>query len=89
MRQKINIDNFIKNNQEQIVTLVNHSLNRSGDIIQKKVASGELGSSLQEVLPLLLYEVLVTHTVSTLRLVAEMINKEDPSTEVKEDKKTL
>lgn len=66
----IDVDTFVKNNQEQIYSLVNAALNRAGDIIQKKVASGEVGPSLQEIMPLLLYEILVTHTVSTLTLVA-------------------
>lgn len=72
----IDVDDFVKRNQDQIYALVNTALNRSGEIIQKKVSSGELGPSLQEVLPLLLYEVLVSHTVSTLRLVADMINQD-------------
>ncbi|HBV97697.1 MAG: hypothetical protein JL50_03360 [Peptococcaceae bacterium BICA1-7] len=70
----IDVDTFVKNNQEQIYSLVNAALNRAGDIIQKKVASGEVGPSLQEIMPLLLYEILVTHTVSTLTLVADMVN---------------
>jgi len=70
----IDVDTFVKNNQEQIYNLVNAALNRAGDIIQKKVSSGEVGPSLQEIMPLLLYEILVTHTVSTLTLVADMVN---------------
>lgn len=76
MHPDIDVDEFIKNNQDRIYNLVNNTLNRSGEIIQKKVSAGEVGTSLQEVLPLLLYEVLVTHTVSTLKLVAEMVNVE-------------
>lgn len=75
MKDYIDVNNFIKNNQQKICDLVNISLNRSGEIVQKKVSSGEVGSSLQEVLPLILYEALVTNTVSTLRLVADMINE--------------
>lgn len=74
----INVDDFVKKNQDQIYSLVNTTLNRSGEIIQKKVSAGEVGPSLQEVLPLLLYEILVTHTVSTLRLVADMLNSQQP-----------
>lgn len=70
----IDIDSFVKNNQDQICNLVNAALNRAGDIIQKKVAAGEVGPSFQEILPLLLYELLVTHTVSTLTMVADMVN---------------
>ncbi|MCL4439137.1 MAG: hypothetical protein M1609_00665 [Firmicutes bacterium] len=70
----IDVDSFVKNNQDQICNLVNAALNRAGDIIQKKVSSGEVGPSLQEIMPLLLYELLVTHTVSTLTLVADMVN---------------
>lgn len=74
----IDVDEFVQNNQDQIYRLVNAALNRSGEIIQKKVSTGEVGPSLQEVLPLLLYEILITHTVSTLRLVADMINTQQP-----------
>ncbi|MCL6610010.1 MAG: hypothetical protein K6T66_00570 [Peptococcaceae bacterium] len=74
MTPNIDVDDFVKKNQDQIYRLVNAALNRSGEIIQKKVSAGEVGPSLQEVLPLLLYELLVTHTVSTLRLVADMFN---------------
>lgn len=74
----IDVDEFVKKNQDQIYNLVNNTLNRSGEIIQKKVSAGEVGPSLQEVLPLLLYEILVTHTVSTLRLVADMLNSRQP-----------
>lgn len=74
MHPKIDVDEFIKNNQDRIYNLVNNTLNKSGEIIQKKVSAGEVGPSLQEVLPLLLYEILITHTVSTLKLVADMIN---------------
>lgn len=78
MIPNIDIDEFVKKNQNQIFNLVNTTLNKSGDVIQKKVAAGEVGPSIQEVLPLLLYEILVTHTVSTLRLVADMINGQCP-----------
>ena len=74
MKPVLDVDKFVKNNQDQIISLVNAALNRSGEIIQKKITAGEVGPSLQEILPLLLYEILVTHTVSTLTLVADMIN---------------
>jgi len=77
MKDYIDVNNFVKKNQQKIFDLVNTSLNRSGEIVQKKVSSGEVGSSLQEVLPLILYEVLITNTVSTLRLVADMINENE------------
>ena len=60
--------------------LVNSALNRAGDIVKEKVSSGEVEATIQDVLPLLLYEVLVTNTVSTLRLVAEMIDFEQAGT---------
>ena len=60
--------------------LVNTALNRAGDIVKEKVASGEMEATIQDVLPLLLYEVIVTNTVSTLRLVAEMIEFEQSDT---------
>lgn len=78
MIPNIDVDEFVKKNQDQILNLVNTTLNKSGDVIQKKVAAGEVGPSIQEVLPLLLYEILVTHTVITLRLVADMINSQSP-----------
>lgn len=74
MIPSVDVDAFVKKNQDQIYNLVNNTLNRSGEIIQKKVSAGEVGPSLQEVLPLLLYEILVAHTVSTLRMVADMLN---------------
>ncbi|MFZ5644298.1 MAG: hypothetical protein ACOY46_11975 [Bacillota bacterium] len=76
MKPVIDVDEFVKNNQDRIYNLVNTALNRSGDIIQQKISSGAVGPSFQEILPLLLYELLVTHTVSTLKLVADMINSE-------------
>lgn len=78
MIPNIDVDDFVKKNQDRILNLVNTTLNKSGDVIQKKVAAGEVGPSIQEVLPLLLYEILVTHSVSTLRLVADMINSQSP-----------
>lgn len=79
-RNKINgyidIDIFVKENQEKISALVNKALNRAGETVQNKVASGEISANLQEVLPVLLYETLLTNTVATLRLVADMLNKE-------------
>ncbi|GBF34070.1 hypothetical protein DCCM_3182 [Desulfocucumis palustris] len=71
---KIDVDLFVKERQDEIQTLVNLCLNKAGDAIQKKVASEEISANIQDVLPLLLYEVLAANTVATLRLVAEMIN---------------
>jgi hypothetical protein len=71
---KIDVDSFVRERQDEIQTLVNLSLNKAGDTIQKKVASGEISADIQDVLPLLLYEVLTINTVATLRLVSEMIN---------------
>jgi hypothetical protein len=79
MNSAIDIDAFVKKNQDLICSLVNTTLNKAGEKIQSKVSAGEVGPSLQEVLPLLLYEILITHTVSTLRLVADMINGAESS----------
>jgi len=73
------VDKFVQARQNDITGLVNKALNRAGEIVQQKVAAGEINPSMQDVLPLLLYEVLVTNTVATLRLVAEMINEESDS----------
>ncbi len=76
MERYIDVDEFVKTRQNDITQLVNTALNRAGDIIQQKVAAGEINATMQDVLPVLLYEVLITNTVSTLRLVADMINSE-------------
>ncbi len=72
---KIDVDAFVKEHQEEIQTLVNLCLNKAGEAIQKKVSSGDISANIQDVLPLLLYEVLTANTVATLRLVSEMINR--------------
>ncbi|SFG87844.1 hypothetical protein SAMN05660649_02983 [Desulfotomaculum arcticum] len=74
MINNIDVDGFVRERQDEIMQLVNSALNRAGDIVKEKVSSGEVEATIQDVLPLLLYEVLVTNTVSTLRLVAEMID---------------
>lgn len=76
MLQNIDVDEFVKTRQNDINQLVNIALNRAGEIIQQKVANGEIKATMQDVLPVLLYEVLITNTVATLRLVAEMINSD-------------
>ena len=73
MTGKIDVDQFVQEHQEEIANLVNIALNRAGDIVNAKVAAGEVKPTLQDVLPLMLYEILITNTVSTLRLAAEMI----------------
>jgi hypothetical protein len=70
----INVDKFMQEHQDEIARLVNASLNRAGDIIQRKVAAGEIQPNLHDVLPVLLYETLLTNTVATLRLVARMLD---------------
>ncbi|GAB6157385.1 hypothetical protein JCM39194_05850 [Desulfotomaculum varum] len=70
----VNVDKFVQEHQDEIIALVNNSLNRAGDIVAKKVQSGEVGATLQDVLPVMLYEILLTNTVATLRLVADMLN---------------
>lgn len=55
---------------------MNTALNRAGDIVKQKVADGEVKATIQDVLPLLLYEVLITNTVAVLRLVTEMLEEE-------------
>ncbi|AQS59062.1 hypothetical protein [Desulforamulus ferrireducens] len=72
---KIDVDKFVQEHQEEIMTLVNHSLNRAGDIVNKQVQAGQLGATMQDVLPVMLYEILLTNTVATLRLAAEMVNE--------------
>ncbi|MCL5781483.1 MAG: hypothetical protein M1119_11450 [Firmicutes bacterium] len=71
----VNIDKFVQEHQDEIIALVNNSLNRAGDIVARKVQSGEVGATIQDVLPVMLYEVLLTNTVATLRLVADMLNE--------------
>lgn len=71
----IDVDKFVREHQDEITTLINVALNKAGATVQQKVSAGELGATMQDVLPLLLYEVLTTNTVSTLRLVSEMINE--------------
>ena len=72
---KVDVDKFVQEHQEEIITLVNNSLNRAGDIVNKQVQAGELGATIQDVLPTMLYEILLTNTVATLRLAAEMVNE--------------
>ena len=79
MTVKINVDQFVKEHQEEIASLVNIALNRAGDAVNAKVAAGEVKPSMQEIMPLMLYEILITNTVSTLRLVAEMIEESQAS----------
>jgi len=74
--QRIDVDKFVKNRQSEIEYLVNTALNRAGDIVKQKVAAGDVKATIQDVLPLLLYEVLITNTVAVLRLVAEMLEDE-------------
>ncbi|MEW6065930.1 hypothetical protein P378_12845 [Desulforamulus profundi] len=71
----VNVDKFVQEHQDEIIALVNNSLNRAGDIVARKVQSGEVGATIQDVLPVMLYEVLLTNTVATLRLVADMLNE--------------
>lgn len=72
---RIDVDKFVREHQDEISTLINIALNKAGEKVQQKVSAGELGATMQDVLPLLLYEVLTTNTVSTLRLVSEMIDE--------------
>jgi len=76
MERYIDVDEFVKIRHNDITQLVNTALNRAGEIIQQKVAAGEITATMQDVLPVLLYEALLTNTVATLRLVAEMINSQ-------------
>lgn len=75
MSQKIDIEKFVEEHQEEIASLINIALNRAGDAVNAKVQAGEVQPTLQDVLPVMLYEILMTNTVSTLRLVAEMIEE--------------
>lgn len=72
---KIDVDKFVQDHQDEIMSLVNNSLNRAGDIVSKKVQAGEIGATIQDVLPVMLYEILLTNTVATLRLASDMINE--------------
>lgn len=72
---QINVDKFVQEHQDEIMTLVNNSLNRAGDIVSSKVQAGEIGATIQDVLPIMLYEIILTNTVATLRLMAEMVNE--------------
>lgn len=72
---QVNVDRFVQEHQNEIANLVNKALNRAGDIIQRKISEGEVKPNMQEVLPVLLYETLLTHTVATLRLVGEMLEE--------------
>lgn len=74
----IDIEKFVTDHQQEIISLVNAALNRAGDIIGQKIQAGEIGANMQEVLPVMFYEVLLTNTVSTLRLAADMINENEP-----------
>lgn len=76
---KVDVDKFVQEHQEEIITLVNNSLNRAGDIVSKRVQAGEVGATIQDVLPIMLYEVLLMNTVATLRLAAEMVNESSES----------
>ncbi len=69
---KVNIDQFVKQHQIEIETLVNLSLNKAAQKLKDKIAAKELQANFEEIMPVLLYEVLVTNTVATLRLAAEM-----------------
>lgn len=75
MTQQIDVDKFVKENQEQIEAMVNAALNRAGEIVNAKVKANEVQPTIQDVLPLMLYEILVTNTVSTLRLAADMLEE--------------
>ncbi|MBM7854825.1 hypothetical protein JOC37_001203 [Desulfohalotomaculum tongense] len=75
MSTTIDVEKFVKDHQQEIEHLVNIALNRAGDIVNKRVSTGEVKPNLQEVLPLMLYEILITHTTSTLRLAAEMMEE--------------
>ncbi|MTI81746.1 MAG: hypothetical protein FH758_12885 [Firmicutes bacterium] len=71
----IDVEKFVKEHQQEIEHLVNIALNRAGDAVNKRVEAGEVQPNMQEVLPVMLYEMLATHTVSTIRLVASMIEE--------------
>lgn len=77
MPKSIDVDGFVQSRQNEIIQLVNTALNRAGDVVKQKVEAGEVKPTIQDVLPLMLYEILVANTVSTLRLVAEMLEDSD------------
>lgn len=82
----IDVDKFVQEHQDEIAHLVNTSLNRAGDIIQRKVAAGEVQPNIQDVLPVLLYEALLANTVATLRLTAQMMEDNSRQAELSEKK---
>ncbi len=67
----------MKQHQAEIETLVNLSLNKAAQKLKDKIAAGDLQANFEEIMPVLLYEVLVTNTVATLRLAAEMVEESD------------
>ncbi|WP_066637128.1 hypothetical protein [Desulfolucanica intricata] len=73
----IEVGKFVQEHQEEIKKLVDIALNRAGDKISAEIAAGRIKPTYEEALPVLLYEVLTTHTISTLRLVADMLEAQE------------
>ena len=80
---KIEVGKFVQEHQEEIKKLVDIALNRAGDKISSEIAAGKIKPTYEEALPILLYEVLTTHTISILRLVSEMLEGQEQGSEEK------
>lgn len=72
---KIDVGEFVKKHQEEIESLVFIALDRAGSKVKEQVDAGLIREDLGDVMPVMLHEMLRTHTVYILRLVAEMIEE--------------
>jgi hypothetical protein len=75
MTIKIDVGEFVKQHQEEIESLVYIALDRAGKKVKEEVDAGLIKEDLGDVMPVMLHEMLRTHTVYTLRLVAEMFEE--------------
>jgi hypothetical protein len=72
---KIDVGEFVKKHQEEIESLVYIALDRAGNKVKEQVDAGLIREDLGDVMPVMLHEMLRTHTVYILRLVAEMLEE--------------
>lgn len=75
MSMKIDVGEFVKKHQEEIDSLVYIALDRAGNKVKEQVDAGLIREDLGDVMPVMLHEMLRTHTVYILRLVAEMLEE--------------
>ncbi|MEG6614979.1 hypothetical protein V6C27_00880 [Peptococcaceae bacterium 1198_IL3148] len=75
MTIKIDVGEFVKKHQEEIESLVYIALDRAGQKVKQQVDAGLIKEDLGDVMPVMLHEMLRTHTVYVLRLAAEMIEE--------------